>query len=132
MLNIFPIQFLALFAYTILRVAVGLILIYLSISHTRQRDELSTRFSFSFFPFGRFFVWYLALVELIVGVLFVLGLYTQIAALISFFLALKFIIMYRKFGGPGVPSRVFYVLLLAASLSLFITGAGFLAFDLPL
>lgn len=132
MLSIFSTQFLALFAYTILRVVVGVVLIYLGLSHVRRRAELAPRFSFSFFPFGTFFAWYLAVVELVAGTLFILGLYTQIGALLSFLLSLKFIMMHKKFGGTHVPGRLFYVLLLGASLSLFITGAGFFAFDLPI
>ena len=132
MLNLFPIQFLALFAHTILRVSVGVILLYLGLSHWKAREELASRFSFSWFPYGHFAAWYLALVELVAGVLFVLGLYMQIAALLGMLLSLKFIVMHKRFGGPRVPGKIFYVLLFSASFSLFITGAGLFAFDLPL
>lgn len=132
MLNFFPTQFLALFAYTILRVAVGVVLVYLGLSHAKHRAELAPRFSFSLFPYGTFFAWYLAAVEIVVGTLFVLGLFTQVAAILSALLALKFIVMHTKFSGTYVPGKLFYTLLLAASLSLFITGAGFFAFDVPI
>jgi uncharacterized membrane protein YphA (DoxX/SURF4 family) len=132
MLNPFPIQFLALFAYTILRACVGAILIYLGLAHIKHREELREKFSFPLLPFGRAFAWYLGIVELVVGAMFFMGFYTQIAALLSCLLSLKFIVMNKRFASPSVPGRLFYVLLLAASFSLFITGAGFFAFDLPI
>ncbi len=132
MLNPFPIQFLALFAYTILRVCVGVILVCLGFSHIRDRHSLKESFSFRFFPYGLFSIWYMAVVELIIGTMFILGLYTQIAALISIILAIKCFIFNRRFVSPTIPGRLFYILLFAVSFSLFITGAGFFAFDLPI
>jgi len=64
--------------------------------------------------------------------MFVAGYYTQIAALISVILCIKIILLYKKFGGQYIPSRMFYTLLFAASFSLLITGAGAFAFDLPI
>ena len=132
MLNIFPIQFLAPLAYALLRVCVGFILLRLGRRHLHNRDALAPIFSFSLFPYGRFFVWYLGLIEIGLGILFFIGLFTQVAALLAAVLSLKFIVMHRRFAHPLIPSRMFYTLLLAASLSLFITGAGIFAFDLPI
>ncbi len=132
MLNPFPIQFLALFAYAILRIFVGLILMYLGASHIRNRQTLKGVLSFAWFPYENFLVWYVALLELILGTMFVIGFLTQVAALLTFFLSLKFIILNKHFRSPFVPGRLFYVLLLGSALSLFITGAGVPAFDLPL
>lgn len=132
MLNPFPIQFLALFAYTILRICVGCTLVYLGFSHLKHRQELRENFSFRFFPYGLFFATYLGLVELFVGALFILGFYTQIAALLSILLSLKLIILNTRIASEYIPPRVFYTLLIGASFSLLITGAGFFAFDLPI
>ena len=74
----------------------------------------------------------LALLELGIGVMFFLGWYTQIAALISIFLSLGVFFLYTRFSSPLMPGRLFYLLLAAVSLSLFITGAGFFAFDMPI
>lgn len=132
MLNPFPIQFLALLAYLILRVFVGGILVYLGITHLSRRHDLKHAISLPLFPYGLASVWYLATLELLAGVMFIVGFYTQIAAIISFFIALEMLVLYSRFRSPLIPSKLFYVLLLGASISLFITGAGALAFDLPI
>ncbi len=132
MLNIFPIQFLAPVAYLILRVCIGTLLIRLGFSHMRNREELKEIFEFSFFPYKGFTIWALALIEIVIGVLFFIGLYTQIAALLTMVYSLKFIILHEKLKHPLIPERRFFILLFVISCSLFITGAGILAFDLPL
>lgn len=132
MLNLFPIQFLSPFAYLLLRVCLGFVLVHLGIVHIRHRHELKTVFSFTFFPYGLFFAWYLGIVEIIVGGLFIAGFLTQIASLLTIFLALKFLIMHKRFAHPLIPPRLVYILLFFISLSLFVTGAGIFAFDLPI
>lgn len=132
MLNIFPIQFLAPLAYFLLRVCVGFIMIRLGIRHARNHTDIAQNFSFPFFPFPRFSIICMSIVELCMGTLFILGLYTQIAALITVLLSFKIIMFSRYFTHPLIPSRMFYTLLFFASLSLFITGAGVFAFDLPI
>lgn len=74
----------------------------------------------------------LAWLELIGGALLVLGLYTQIAALILFFLILHTWTQQKKEGSLSQEQSDVYVLLLVICLSLLITGAGFFGFDLPL
>lgn len=130
MLNPFPIQFLALLAYAILRIIVGAILLYLGFSHIQHRAVLKEQFSQ--FRFGLVLVWYLGTLEIIVGMMFIFGFYTQIAALLSMLMAIKFIVLKGRFTSPLIPGRLFYILLFGASLSLFVTGAGIFAFDLPI
>lgn len=132
MLNLFPIQFLAPFAYLLLRVCIGFILIRLGVIHIRNRHTLKDTLSFNLFPYGLLFAWYLGIVEIIIGGLFIAGFLTQLAALLSMLLSLKFIVMYKHFAHPLTPSRLTYVLFFFISLSLFITGAGIFAFDLPI
>lgn len=132
MLNLFPIQFLAPFAYLLLRVCLGLVLLRLGVTHIHHRHELKAMFTFTFFPYGLFFTWYLGVVELVIGILFLAGFLTQLVALLSALLALKFIVMHRRFTHPLIPSRLTYLFMLCISLSLLITGAGIFAFDLPI
>jgi hypothetical protein len=47
-------------------------------------------------------------------------------------MCLKMFVMRNWFDHPSIPTKLFYVLLFAASVSLFITGAGVFAFDLPI
>ena len=132
MLNVFPIQFLAPLAYTLLRIVLGGILFQLGFQHIRHREGLKSVFTFPFFPYGGFMVWYLAIIELLLGVLFFAGFLTQIAALLAVLLSLKFIVMHKKFHHPLIPTRLTYALILTISCALFITGAGALAIDLPI
>lgn len=132
MLNPFPILFLAPLAYALVRVTVGILCVRLGITHLRHRADLAPVFRLRIFPFPTFIVWYLGLFELIIGLALFLGFLTQIAALLLFILSLKFIVMHRRWKHPLIPSRVFFVLLAAVSLSLCMTGAGVFAFDLPI
>jgi uncharacterized membrane protein YphA (DoxX/SURF4 family) len=64
--------------------------------------------------------------------MFLVGFYTQIAAILSIGLCVKLLIWHKRFPQNSIPSRLTYLLLLTISLSLFVTGAGILAFDLPI
>jgi uncharacterized membrane protein YphA (DoxX/SURF4 family) len=132
MLNPFPVQFLSLFAYLILRVFVGGILFFLGFSHIRAKETLAHAFPVRCFPSWDFSVWFFAFFEIVSGLMFIAGLYTQIAAIIGMVIALLVLLFYRPAGDTTFPGRIFYLLLFAASLSLFITGAGAFAFDLPI
>ena len=131
MLNPFPIQFLSLFAYFLLRLFVGSILIYLGISHYKHRSELKNVLTLSWFPYGTFTIYAFAIGELIIGSLLIAGAYTQYAALAVMAMSFKMLIMRGWFQHHTLPPKIFYLLLFGASLSLFITGAGAIAFDLP-
>lgn len=132
MLNPFPIQFLSLIAYLILRVLTGLVLLTLGYRHFKVRKALSRILVLPFFPFGIITTTALIVAEVVIGTLFILGAYTQIAALLAIGMSLKMIVLKSRFSHTTIPNRLFYVLLFAISCSLFITGAGALAFDLPI
>lgn len=70
--------------------------------------------------------------EMIIGIGFLLGLLTQIAALLALVYTTVFFALHDRFAYPEGPSKQALVLLFFVSLSLFITGPGILAFDLPL
>ncbi len=71
------------------------------------------------------------ILELIAGTLLVLGAYTQIAALLALFLTSIQVFRSGLLSYHGYPPRIFFVLLFSVALSLFITGAGIFAVDLP-
>jgi uncharacterized membrane protein YphA (DoxX/SURF4 family) len=130
MLNIFPIQFLAPLAYFFLRICVGIIFLSLGAQHLRNKNRNTlnmvspSRNAVLFISTG--------IVELVTGFLFILGAYTQIAALSALLITSVHILRPNLLGYSGVPPRMFFVLLFFVALSLFITGAGVFAFDLPL
>lgn len=132
MLNLFPIQWLALLAYFILRVIVGLALITLGMRHVRHFRELAGVARIPLLPIPRTAITLLITTELVAGTLLVLGFLTQAGALLLIILSLKMLLWHGRFPHPSIPPRLTYVLFLAAGLSLLITGAGAFAFDLPI
>lgn len=132
MLSIFPIHFLSLFAFFILRITVGAILIYLGVLHAWHFRSLRNVMTFRWWPFGTVSVLLLILTELIAGIFILVGAYTQLATLIVALLCFEFLIIKTWWQHESLPPRMVYILLGAACLSLTITGAGVFAFDLPL
>lgn len=118
MLNIFPEFLIPFLAPTILRIGVGAtILVQESRIVRKYSKQRGAEFITSVFLF-------------ISGAFLIIGLYVQLAAL---YLLLDSIVRlakpeYRKKG----LNRGFYVLLIAAALSLFLSGAGAFAVDIPL
>ncbi len=131
MLNPFPIQFLALFAYAILRICIGFILVRFGIRHlnfTHSNPVTSTALTgWQRLAFGS-----VATIELVLGLTFIVGFLTQIAALGTLALIAVVGLFTPTRLRRHLPDRSFCLLLGAAALSLFITGAGVFAFDLPL
>ena len=124
-------MFLSLLAHALLRVFVGGTLFFLGIKHLRDRASVRTIMNMRWPRFAGFFAWYIGFVELLLGVMFVTGCLTQIAAILGGIMALKMLFFKKTFTYPTFPQPIYYVLLLGACFSLFITGAGALAFDLP-
>jgi uncharacterized membrane protein YphA (DoxX/SURF4 family) len=116
MLNLFPIQFLAPLAFALLRIVLGLICLRYGRRLLRANSiGIATRIT--------------GIVYLLAGAGFMLGLFTQIASLIL--IALLIVTFIRPQGSHALP-RSTLVLMGAIALSLFITGAGLFAFDLPI
>ncbi len=135
MLNPFP----DLLTYSLigpffLRVTIGFILANLGyLKLTRERDSWETIFKLIGLnkqkEFGTVIV---GTIEIIGGVALIVGFYTQIAALV--FVILNGIEMFIEYHEETLMKRdmAFYLLIFVIALSLLFTGAGFLAFDLPL
>ncbi len=132
MLNPFPLQFLSLFAYFILRIIIGFVFLVLGYRHFKQRESLYSALTLSFFPYGKMTTILFILTELTIGTLFVLGLYTQIAAILTILMSAKMLFIRQRFVHDALPSRLVYLLFFGIGWSLFITGAGVFAFDLPI
>jgi uncharacterized membrane protein YphA (DoxX/SURF4 family) len=127
MLNVFPIQFLAPLAYFILRVLYGLYLIRLG-----ERSRIETK-KVPTLPLKARVTYSIATILTLLSALsLILGFLTQIGAVVSGVLAL---IHMRKDAHaflPVVMPRSSALLSLAISLTLFITGGGAFAVDLPI
>ena len=117
----------------ILRLVIGLIFIDLGILKFRAEK---TRWLASFETLGirpaDLFVPVYASLQILGGILLILGLWTQAAALV--FVIFTGIELYVEMNAKEVLKRdlVFYLLFFVISLSLLLTGAGSFAIDIPL
>ncbi len=116
MLNPFPLLFLAPVTYFILRVVLGFVLIHTSHRILTEATASTQRKLVAVLLGGA-------------GGLLVLGLYTQIGALLSF--VITTLCFARQGTLPGL-ARTTLLFMVVISFSLFITGAGSFAFDIPL
>jgi len=132
MLNPFPIQWLALLAYFILRLFVAVVLYVIVRQKIIHFQALVTSTRLPIFPNHPLPIKLLILTELAIAVALFVGAGTQYAALALIALSLKMLIWHNRFAHPVIPSRLVYFLLLGCALSLFITGAGTPASDLPI
>ncbi|OGN01180.1 MAG: hypothetical protein A2651_03865 [Candidatus Yanofskybacteria bacterium RIFCSPHIGHO2_01_FULL_42_12] len=133
MLNLFPGLLIPMLGPVILRLVIGLIFIDLGILKFRAEK---TRWLASFETLGirpaDLFVPVYASLQILGGILLILGLWTQAAALV--FVIFTGIELYVEMNAKEVLKRdlVFYLLLFVISLSLLLTGAGSFAIDIPL
>ena len=105
----------------IIRLTVGITLAYFGYMKIRGRGESSGSNSVTY-----------GWIELFVSIFLIIGLFTQLAALVNA------IILIIKLGFKARDGKLlsdgvnYYILLLVMCVSLMVTGAGFLAFDMPL
>lgn len=132
MLNPFPeLLWLGFFAPTIVRIAAGALFLYAA-RHLWQNRETISSTTFPLIGRGEWISWSMIVFHLAIGAMLVFGYYTQYAALLAAIGAFKGILWGARYKDVCVFSRSTYVLLLAISLSLLVSGAGAFAFDLPL
>ena len=105
----------------IIRVVLGVTLLYSGYRKVRGKGDSS----------GSNTVTYGA-IEMFVSIFLIIGLFTQIAALLNALILIVKLGFKAKNGLLLSDGINYYILLLAMAISLMFTGAGFLAFDLPL
>lgn len=106
-----------LIAPIIIRIVLGVVFFYIGYKRIKTKEKELVLFG---------------IITLILGILFIVGLLTQLAAIVaSFILVVQLVhkMKTRSFLTAGVN---YYILLLAMSLSLIFSGAGMLALDWPL
>ena len=135
MLSIFPDLLIYNFlGVTIIRVALGLLGVYLAfkvLSKKNQLVDFVVSMKFPLVPFAVISPWILFILFIISGGLMIIGLYTQVACIVLayLFLELLFIdIFVKNFSGN---SAVFYIALILISLAFLFLGPGTFAYDLP-
>ncbi len=134
MLSLFPnLLTYQLLAPLILRVVVGLIFIDLGhLKLYKEKHQWNLFFDTIRLRPAKYFVMAFGIIELVGGLFLITGFLTQLVALI--FAVILFAECYAEMQDSKLIKRdlVFYVLMLAITLSLVFLGAGAHAFDLPL
>lgn len=134
MLNPFPeLLVFGFFAPTLLRLAAAGVFLYV-VSAQWERREAMAKIPFPIIgtSWGMGVVWVAVIIELIIAGMLLAGYYTQIAALLGMVAATKYF-YFEKWWPTFAPlSRVTSVLLFVILISLLLSGAGALAYDLPL
>lgn len=132
MLSLFPqLLFLGPVSATLLRIAAGAIFLYLAYFHYQNRRPAAHELG-QLVGVSMPLLYLYALIELLVAASLILGLWTQLSAVIGFGIALKIIFVRNRLKELKPLSTLSYALLALICLSLMFTGAGALAFDLPL
>jgi hypothetical protein len=133
MLSLFPqILFLAPASPMLLRVAAAICFGYMAWYFWNEQNRLIVIDA----PIvGHLRPWMVSVGEVVsglVGVLLLVGMWTQGVAIVGAIIVLKQIVFFRRYQGVFPFSRSTYWLLLCICLMLAVTGAGAFAFDLPL
>lgn len=133
MLSLFPqVLFLAPLVGTLLRLTVGLTILYIAYVHLVRRAELGAiRFPMIGTP-GSSFIVFGAAIEIIVALALIVGYSTQAAALLALALSIKHGIYAKMYPRFTPLCRLDYFYLAIMSIGLFLMGAGAFALDLPL
>src|SRR5262245_31456994 len=126
MLNVFPdLLSFGLIGPFLLRVVLGLVLLDLGyLNFKDERRRWAQILELVHLRPGEFYAKALGTIQIVVGIALIVGIYTQVAALIFSIISLAEIwIEYRE---PALLKRniVFYILMFAISFSLLFTGAG--------
>ena len=134
MFNPFPdLLSFSFFAPLLLRLALGVVFLDFG-RHTlgKGRGQHGALFEALGLKYGTHYTTALGVLEIIVGLTLVAGLYTQIAAIVAFVLSLTAYYLKGKHGAHIEHRRHLFFLTTIIALSLLLTGAGAIAFDLPL
>ena len=134
MLNIFPelLDF-SFMAPTILRVVLGVYFIKLGIEkYNGHKDHIAEFLTSIKLNPAVTIVQTLGGVEIVIGLMFITGTLTQIAALVSLIISLVSVVLTFKAPELKIKTTSIYVFMATISFSLLLSGAGFLAIDFPL
>ena len=124
---------LSFFAPMLLRLALGIVFIDFG-KHTlgKGRGQHGALFEALGLKQGHRYVTALGIVEIVLGVMLLVGFYTQIAALGVLLISLSAYYLKGKHGAHIEHRRHLFFLTAIITLSLLLTGAGAIAVDIPL
>ncbi len=120
-------------AVSVLRIVIGIITIILAKRALgKERFENTQIFTSLGLVPGKFFSFVFGFIMLICGVLLIIGLFTQVAALAITILSLALVLLRLTGRVLSKESNLFFVMLATVCFSLIYFGAGAIALDLPL
>lgn len=132
MLNPFPeLLVFGFFAPTLLRIAAAIAFGSIAYLQYKRREEIAAT-RFPIIGHGGVWMWVSITVEVLITISLLLGYYTQWAALVGLIVAIKHAIFAKRYPRAVPLCRGEYYFLIFICLSLLLSGAGALAFDLPL
>lgn len=132
MLNTFPdLLIFSFFAPTLLRVGVALVFLWGAYAQYTRIEELS-RLELPVFGRAPWAIWLSILAHTAIGLMLFFGYYTQIAAILAALGGLKGVVYAKKYPRLFPLCRLEYAFVILICLSLLLSGAGALAYDLPL
>ena len=134
MLSVFPdLLAFGLVAPLLLRLSLGVLFLEFGWKKLAGDREKKTAFfeTLGLRP-GAYYAVGFGTLEVVCGLMLIVGLYTQVAALIALAISGSAYALKKKYPEHFKNDRYFFFLLVVISFSLLFSGAGFLAFDLPL
>lgn len=132
MLNPFPgLLVLSFFAPLLIRVGAGFVFFYIAYAQGKRREEISVM-RFPLLGASKHFVALAVAFNVLVGGALIFGYHTQIAALLAVLGTIKLLVLGHWYPRLVPVDRAALFLLIIVCLSLLISGAGALAYDLPL
>lgn len=134
MLNTFPtLLAFGLLSPFLLRICLGIIFLEFGYSKiTKLKSEKVSMFESLGLKPGIYYVTMFALIEIIAGIALIIGFLTQVTSLVVSIICILAILAKKRNGENIKSSYGFLTLCLFIAISLIFSGAGFLAFDLPL
>jgi uncharacterized membrane protein YphA (DoxX/SURF4 family) len=132
MLTLFPsLLSYSFFVPTLLRIAAGLVFLYLAYFHYTNRRAVAEEIGL-FIGGARIICILYSMMETLVAIGLIAGVATQLAALVGFAIAAKVLFLRRSLHDLKPFPPLTYALLAVICVSLVIMGAGAFSFDLPL
>jgi hypothetical protein len=121
------------FAPTLLRVAAAAVFLFVAYEQYQRREQMAKiPFPIVGTSLGMNAVWLALVAEIIIAGMLIAGYYTQFAAIAGMAAAVKYLYFGRQWPTFAPLSRGTVVLLFIILFTLLISGAGALAYDLPL
>lgn len=134
MLNTFPeLLNYSLLAPALLRLVLAFVLITIGIDTiTKKRILFAAYFDSKQYPLANFLPWKFGIAEIILGLFFFFGFFTQIASLIAIYILFCLFYIENRAEKILPHTSTFYLIMIVIAISLLFTGAGAFAVDLPL